>query len=164
MIVEYNRRQNLKAMAQVVLGLICCALCYLFFLGVPEFVASQFKFGLSDLACHGIALLGLAASALSAHRAWRQGGGLHSYHESGLYHDFDESNGGAWVVNRELHRVTAWAYILGQIFMSGPLLLLRARTTLAGRIPESHELEASLEAVLDHLRAINKWQGLGELP
>ncbi|MDB6072148.1 MAG: hypothetical protein JWL81_3319 [Verrucomicrobiales bacterium] len=62
------------------------------------------------------------------------------------------------------HRVTGPAFVLGQLFLSGPLGILRGWTLLNSRIPESADLESRLENTLVVLRAANKWQGFGDHP
>lgn len=47
--------------------------------------------------------------------------------------------------------------MLGQIFLSGPLQILRAYERLASRIPDSPNLERELLAFRDQLREKKRW-------
>lgn len=164
MIKRYNQSQTIKAVLLFIGGLICCGLAYLFFRTLPVFLAWQFNYPLPKMVPVCIGLIGLAATWFSGYRTWKNRGGLFSYHESGLYHDLGDGTTGAIVTDFYAHRVTAPAYLLGQVFLAGPLWILRAWTLLHGRIPYSAELESSLEDTLAKLRAANKWQGPGEYP
>ena len=164
MIKRYNQSQTLKAVLLFIGGLVCCGLAYLFFRYLPVFVAWWLHYPLPKVVplCTGLA--GLAVTWFSGYRTWRNRGGLFSYHESALYHDLGEDTTGAVVTDFYAHRVTAPAYLLGQVFLAGPLGILRALTLLHSRISYSAELESRLEDTLAKLRAANKWQGLGEHP
>lgn len=164
MIRRYNRLQLLKATALTVGGLVCGALAYLFFRHLPAFVASQFRYALPDSWAVGIGMLGLLASGFSGYKVWQAGGGRFSYHESALHHDFGEATAGAFVVGLYAHRITGPAYVISQLFLTGPLWLLKAWTLLGSRIQESAERESRLEHTLAALRAANKWQGLDAYP
>lgn len=162
MISRYNRTQTVKAILLTIGGLFCCWIAYLFFRYVPVFLGWQFGHALPTQIAVGIGILGLAASWFSGYRTWKARGGLFSYHESGLYHDFGDHTAGAYIVDFYAHRITGPAYALGQIFMAGPQFILRAWTLLRSRISRSAELESRLENTLAALRSANKWQGLHE--
>lgn len=122
MIDRYNRTQIARAVFAGIGGLLCCYLAYLFFKHVPAFVASQFGHRLASSTAMVIGLLGLTAVFFSGYRVWQRRGGLYSYHESALYHDFGGGTAGAVVGDFYAHRVTGPAYIISQIFLAGPLL------------------------------------------
>lgn len=164
MIRRYNRSQTIKAILLVIAGLFCCWLAYLFFRYIPAFIISRFGYPLSAPVAIGIGILGLAVGCFTGYQAWKARGGLFSYHESGLYHDLGGHTAGAEVVDFYAHRVTAPAYVLAQIFMAGPIFLLKAWTLLRSRITDSADLESRLETTLSMLQAANKWQGLNEYP
>ncbi len=164
MIRRYNRSQTIKAVFLALGGLFCCVLAYGFFRYVPSFVAVMFGYRLPETVFIGTGLAGVAATWVSSYGRWKAGGGLFSYHESGLYHDLDPVSGGAVMTDRYAHRITGPAYVLGQVFMAGPLGLLKARTLIHSRIQGSPELEARLVNTLATLRAANKWQGLADHP
>ncbi len=164
MISRYNRAQLVRAILALFGGLTCCYLAFLFFRYASAFVAWRFDRPLSSTLTFGIGLTGLAVVMISGYRTWKSQGGLQSYHESSLYHDLGEETAGALVVGFYAHRITAPAYILTQLFLSGPLLLLRSLTLVSSRIPESPELSARLQQTLAFLRAANKWQSLSDYP
>ena len=164
MISRYNHCQTLKAVVMFAGGVLCCGLAFLFFRYLPVVVAWQLGRTLPVWVGNGIGILGLAAAWFSGYRVWKARGGLYGYHESGLYHDLGEDTSGAFIVDRYAHRVTAPAYVLGRIFMAGPVGILKARTLLASRIPGSPELEARLDDALVALRSAGKWQGLADYP
>lgn len=164
MIARFNIAQTLLAILCFVGGVVCFYLAYLFFRYMPAFVAWQFGHPLSLRAASIVAGSALLIVALSGYRVWRKRGGFYGYHESALYHDLGEDSAGAVVVDFYTHRITGPAYVLGQVFLAGPLLLLRAGTLMASRVPNSAELEKKLKFVLMSLRSVNKWQSLGEYP
>lgn len=164
MTARYNIFQILGAALCVLGGIFCFGLAYLFFLYLPSHAASQFGFPLTRTTANLIAAACLLVLAFSGYRRWRSGGGLYGYHESALYHDLGEETAGACVVDYYVHRVTGPAYAIGQLFLAGPLLLLRARTMVAGLLPSSPQLEERLAAALEVLRSANKWQALEDYP
>ena len=164
MTARYNTFQTLVAAACVVGGLVCFGLAYSFFLYLPPLAASQFGFPLTRTTANLIAAASLLVLAFSGYRRWRSGGGLLGYHDSALYHDLGEETAGACVVDYYVHRVTGPAHAIGQLFLAGPLLLLSARTMVAGVLPSSPQLEERLTAALEVLRSANKWQPLEDYP
>jgi len=139
-------------------------LAYVFFRYLPALVCWQLSYPLPTVVGICIGLVGVVGAWISGYRTWKTRGGLFSYHESGLYHDLGDDTAGAVITDFYAHRVTGPAYILGQIFMAGPLWILRAWTLLHSRIPYSPQLESSLVNTLAVLRTANKWQGLNEYP
>lgn len=164
MIKRFNRQQTVKAALYLVGGMVCCALAYGFFRYLPALVCWQFGCSLPASVGIGMGVVGLLVSWISGIRVWRTRGGLFSYHESGLYHDLGVDTAGAFITDHYAHRVTAPAFILGQIFMAGPLWMLRAWSLLHSRMPDSAPLESSLTLTLEELRAANKWQGIKDYP
>lgn len=164
MIRRYNRSQIAKAVILTFGGFIFCWVAYLFFRYVPVFVCWELHYSLPAPVAVSIGIAGLAVAWFSGYSTWRARGGLFSYHESGLYHDLGDDTAGAVVTDHYVHRVTAPAYVLGQVFMVGPQWLLRAWTLVHSRIPYSAALELRLENTLGAVRAANKWQGLSEYP
>lgn len=162
------RRHNLKQVLLAILaaggGLICYFLAYLFFRHIPALASSQFGFPMTPTVAAAVAAAGVLAVSLSGYRVWKAGGGLQGYHESAFYHDMEINSGGSAMVDLYAHRVTGTAHILSQVFLSGPLGLLRCGTLLAGRIPNSPGLENRLSQTLEILRTANKWQSITEYP
>lgn len=164
MILRFNRAQTTKAILLIVGGLFCCWLTFLFFRYTTSFLAWQFRQPLPAWVPDGAGFAGLGISWASGYRAWKTNGGLFGYHESGLYHNLGDESAGAFMADRYMHRVTGPAYVLGRIFMSGPLWILKARTLLGSRVAHSPDLESRLEQTLAALRAVGKWQGISEHP
>jgi hypothetical protein len=164
MIRRYNRHQTIMAIICLLGGIICCALTWLFFRYAPAFAARRFGFNWSDGISNGVAAVCWMAVFLSGYRTWRAGGGLRGYHESGFYHDLGEVSGGTVMIDHYAHRITGSAHVLSQLFLAGPLLLLRAKTLVASRLPDIPQLEADLSNTLEILRAANKWQPITDYP
>jgi hypothetical protein len=164
MITRYNATQLVKAVVAALLGGVCLYLTFLFFRHAPPFVAGQFGYSWTPLLANIVASICVIIVLVSGYLTWRSQGGLHGYHESSLYHDLGEDTAGAYVVDHYAHRVTAPAYVLVQLFLSGPLQLLRCRTLLGSLVPKSPELELRLQSTLETLRRANKWQSLNEYP
>lgn len=164
MIRRYNRHQILMTVLAVAGGLACYFLAYLFFRYVPAFGARQFGFHVSSGMENAISIGCLIALTFSGWRTWQAGGGLRGYHESALYHDLGDDTAGAFIVDFYAHRVTGPAHVLSQMFLGGPLLLLRSRTLIASLLPHSSRLEAKLVETLALLRRANKWQSIKDYP
>ena len=145
-------------------GAVCCVLTWLFFRYVPAFAAWQFGFKWSPGISNSVAAASLAVVFFSGYRTWRAGGGLQGYHESGFYHDLGEDTAGAVVVDQYVHRITGSAHVLSQLFLAGPLLLLRVGTLVASRLPDDSRLESKLADTLVVLRTANKWQSITVYP
>lgn len=113
-----------------------------------------------------LAGLALAGICVSGHATWKRGHGFQSYADSALYHNLvgGGDSGGAEVVDFYARRVTGPAYVLSQIFLGGPLLLLRGIDHLRRRLPNEAGMETKLHHTLGILRAANKWQSIDEHP
>ena len=164
MIRRYNLHQMMMAILCLLGGAICCVLTWLFFRHVPAFTAWQLGFKCSPSISNGVAAFSLAAVFFSGYHTWRTGGGLQSYHESGFYHDLGEDTAGAVMVDHYFHRITGSAHVLSQLFLAGPLLLLRVGTLIASRLPANSRLETKLSDTLAVIRAANKWQAITDYP
>lgn len=164
MIGQYNLAQCFKACFAVVGGLLCFGLAYFFFRYMPAFVMGSFGYPLSTQIANLAAFAALIALWFSGYRVWSQRGGLQSYHESAFYHDLGTETASALVVDHYAHQVTASAHVLTQLFLAGPLLLLKAWTLFRSQIKQSPELEQRLSDCLAMLRSANKWQSLTDYP
>jgi len=164
MIRRYNRREfwsGVGCCAASVFGYGCA---HLFFRHVPEYVLKCFGFRPAPVWLEAISWASLFLITLSGYRTWKNAGGFSSYYDSGLYHELDLSTGGAVATDFYAHRVTATAYVLSQVFLAGPLMLLRAITRFKNRIPPDDSLEQDLARTLSMLKGINKWQSLTDHP
>ena len=160
MIKSYNRTQVWKASLQLLLAVVCFGLAWLFFHLAFQLVGSSFRISVfyRQLA-EAFAMIGIC---VSGYMSWKSGGAFTSYVESNLFHDLGDSAGGGVAVDHYARQITGPAYLLSQVFLGGPLFLLRAIKSLRQRLPESRELEDRLEDMLKTLRKANKWQGMNE--
>lgn len=164
MIARHNRKQLLFALLALSGSAIAYLCAWLFFRWVPPFAAGNFGLRVSSGTAEWIAVACLVAVTVSGYRVWKSGGGLQGYHESALYHEMDLGSGGSVMVDLYAHRITGSAHILSQLFLAGPLWLLRAGTLWAGRIPNEPGLERRLGETLSMLRAVHKWQPITDHP
>ena len=164
MISRYNLIQTLKAVLAILGGTFCLWLAYLFFRHVPSLIAHLYGGSIPPVAIPWIVMAGMLVVLISGYRLWKEKGGTYGYHHSALYHDLGDEHAGALLVDHYTHRITAPAYLISQIFLAGPLLLLKAVTLIASRIPNSAGLENRLIDSLTLLRAANKWQALADYP
>ena len=164
MISRYNSQQLIGATFSALTGFVCFVLAYLFFRYVPEYVFSMLDIGLSTITYPAIAAVCLLILTAPGYRTWKNKGGLTSYHESAFYHDLGDETAGAAVVDLYAHRITAPAHVLTQLFLAGPLLILKAVSMVKSVIPKSPDLESRLAGTLATLRAANKWQSINDYP
>lgn len=164
MIRKYNLSQTVMGIACIPAGMIGYACAWLFFRHLPGYALRCFGFHPGTDWLNLAAALILVAISASGYRLWRNGGGFSSYHESGLYHNLDPVSGGGLAMDFYAHRVTGPAFLLGQLFLAGPLMILRALQHFKNRIAPDESLENSLRETLTLLQSINKWQSLSDHP
>jgi hypothetical protein len=164
MIGRYNRRQLAKALICVVGSAICWTLAWWFFRYVPAFAADMFGSDWSDRTTRWVAFAGMLALAWSGFRTWKSGGGLKGFHESAFYFELELDTAGAYQVERYTQRVTGPAHVLSQLFLGGPLLLLKACTLLSSLVPNSTDLESRLTETLSELALAKRWQPMTDHP
>ncbi|MDB6007486.1 MAG: hypothetical protein JWR15_4473 [Prosthecobacter sp.] len=164
MISEFNRRQILWGVFGLAGSIVCYVLAWLFFQYGAAMALHACSY--STVAAPWLALLALAGITFSGWRTWENGQGFQSYAESALCHDFGGAadTAGAYFVDHYAGRVTGPAYVLSQICLGGPLLLLKNLHRIRTRVPEEAGLEQKLAHLLTVLHAANKWQGLGDYP
>ncbi len=164
MISAFNRSQIVWAVFGLAGSAVCYVLAWLFF----EYGATMalHAFGYPTGSAPWIAFAALGGITFSGWRTWKNGEGFQSYAESALCHDFGgaANTAGAHVADYYAGRVTGTAYVLSQIFLGGPLLLLKNLHRIRTRIPEEAGLEQKLAHLLVVLHAANKWQGLADYP
>ena len=164
MIRRYNRKQFLLVILSLATSALAYGCAWSFFRFAPGFAAGFYDIGWSSGLEMWIAAACLLIITVSGYSSWKSGGGLRGYHESALYHELDLVSGGTVMVDLYAHRITGSAHLLSQIFLAGPLCLLRAGTLWMGRIPNEPGLELRLGQTLSKLREINKWQAMTEHP
>lgn len=165
MIDEYNRKELLLALLKAFGSLVCYAIAFAFFYWA--FLLSAALTRPSQL-IHWAPWFGAAVLLVitfSGYRTWRNRGGYYGYEQSGMYHRTSAGRiATVYLAGVNAHQVTGPAYLLGQLFLSGPLLALRALSHLHNRIPKEPDLEGRLQAVLERLESANKWQGEEDYP
>lgn len=164
MIRKYNFQQTAAGILRIPAGIAAYGCAWLFFRHTPEYALRGFGFQPTPFWMNLSSALILLVISYSGYRGWKNGQGFSAYHESGLYHNIDPVSGGAVAMDFYAHRVTGPAYLLGQLFLAGPLMLLGSVQHFRNRIPASDSLEASLAETLALLQSINKWQSLSDHP
>ncbi|MFO1483937.1 MAG: hypothetical protein U1F71_11310 [Verrucomicrobiaceae bacterium] len=164
MIAAYNRSKILLGIFCVAGSLVCFALAWLFFRYASALILSSFGYPTGWAVW--IAALAIVALSVSGYLQWKRGQGFQSYVESALYHDLASAadTAGANVVDYYAHRVTGPAYVLTQIFLGGPLFLLRGIRHFQKLLPNEADLDEKLRHTLGILRRANKWQSLSDHP
>ena len=162
MIARYNLRQTLLAILSVGVGLSAFALAWWFFREVPGFSIRSLGGNVSPLQQSLIAGSCLTVIALVGFFRWRSGKGYHRFDESGLMPTAEPHSGLSLEAHLTANRVGAWSYMLGQLFLAGPLQILDALDRLKVRIPNSPVLERELIAFRDQLRAKNRWLSISD--
>jgi hypothetical protein len=164
MISAYNRSKIIRGLLCVVGSLVCYVLAWLFFRYASSWVLGSFRVSISWATWIAVAvLIGITVSGYST---WKHGQGFQSYVETSLFHDLAGSadTAGAYVVDHYARQVTGPAYVLSQIFLGGPLFLLRGITHFKQLLPNEAGLEQKLHHTLGILRQANKWQSINEYP
>lgn len=164
MVRRYNLKQIASALFSFACGVICYFLAWAFFTHLPRLIAYQFGMELPGMVAVAITIVGLTTVTITGYRTWRAGGGLRGYHESALYHERDIQSGGSLMVDIYAHRITGSAHILSQIFLAGPLGILKSRTLIASLLTTDAEHERRLRETLAILRSANKWQPITDYP
>ena len=156
-IARYNLRQTLLAIASFCLGLCAFTVAWWFFHFASAYTIRALGGHVTPLQQSLIIWACIVLIALAAWLRWRNGGGYHHFHESGMMPTTEPHTGLSLEIHTAANRIGAWAYLLGQIFLAGPLQILRAFDRLRMRIPNSPVLESELCAFRDELRARNRW-------
>ena len=156
-IARYNLRQTLLAILSLAVGVFAFAAAWYFFDFAFAFAIQRLGGNVTAPLQSLIAWICVASIALVGYLRWRKGGGYHHFHESGMMPTVEPHTGLGLEVHTKANRLGAWAYLLGQLFLAGPLQILGAYDRLQRRIPDSPLLENELIAFRDKLRAKNRW-------
>ncbi|MEM7144596.1 MAG: hypothetical protein AAF591_05645 [Verrucomicrobiota bacterium] len=143
-------------------GVIAYGLAGLFFYFALRMVARQFDLEWSGAVEWGVVLVGLLGLTISGWRKWLKGEGHDEYAETDLYFGLSTETSGAYVVEHYATRVTGPAYFLSQLFLAGPLQLLKGWARLRRLIPREAGLEGKLEALRREIEARGKWHSASE--
>lgn len=161
-IARYNLRQTLLAILSVCVGLCAFAVAWWFFNGASGFAIWRLGGSVTALQQSLIAWACVLLIAIGGYFRWRIGDGYHQFHDSGMMPTVEPHTGLGLEVHTSANRIGAWSYLLGQIFLAGPLQILRALDRLRMRIPNSPVLENELIAFRDQLRAKKRWLPISE--
>ncbi|CAN5566159.1 hypothetical protein BH09VER1_BH09VER1_48330 [soil metagenome] len=164
MISRYNLQQIALGLACALGGLLGYVATYLFFRYVPVFIAYQFRQPLAPWIPIASEVLGLLAVTFSGYRVWHKRGGFHSYFDSGLLQNIGYSVPGFLAFGDRANQVSGIAYMLGQLFLAGPLMVLRSLQHFRNRIASEPGLEERLAEVLTALRQLKQWEDLRHHP
>jgi hypothetical protein len=162
MIAAYNRSQMIKGALCLLVGVIAYLIAWFFFRYAIAIIFRSFDWPPLMPITFTVAILALISWSGCWH--WRQGGGFATWLESSLFHDLGEDTGGAVAVDHYARRVTGPAWLLGQVFLAGPLMLLRGSKHFRQRLSTEAGLEARLHQALTTLRAANRWQAITDYP
>lgn len=164
MISRYNLQQIALGLACALGSIVGYAAAYFFFRYVPVFIASQFRETLAPWIPFTSAAFGLLIVTFSGYRVWRKQGGFYSYFDSGLMQNIGYSVPGFVAFGDRANQVSGLVYMLGQLFLAGPLMALRAAGHFRNHITAEPGLEARLAEVLTALRQLKQWEDLRHHP
>lgn len=164
MIAEFNRRQVVWGVLGLAGSVVCYVLAWLFVQQVATALLESFN--LSATHATWLGCLMVILMTLSGWRIWKSGQGFENYGESVFSPDLTGSYERPWArkMDNPGQGLRATAYVLSQLFLSGPLLMLKSLERLKSRIPEDAGLESKLADMLEVLRRANRWQSLADYP
>ncbi|MEM8955031.1 MAG: hypothetical protein AAGD22_12845 [Verrucomicrobiota bacterium] len=163
-IQRHNAKEVLMSALNFVFGLMAYGLAGLFFYFAVRMVARQFDWELSGGLHWGIVLAGLSGVTITGWRKWKRGEGHDEYAETDLYFGLAPETSGAQVVEHYATRVTGPAYFLSQLFVAGPLQLLRGYHRLRRLIPREAGLEERLNHFRGEIEAVGRWHAASTYP
>ena len=164
MISAFNRRQVLWGILGLAGSVVCYVLAWWFIQRVAMDALQSFH--LPTTHATWLSWLVLVIITFSGWRTWKSGQGFQSYSESVFSPDLTCGDETTWAraVDNPGQRARGVAYLLSQLFLSGPLLMLESRQRLKNRIPDEAGLETKLADMMAILRTANRWQGLADYP
>lgn len=164
MISEFNRSQIVWSALGLAGSAVCYALTWVFLQRVA--MALLDAFNLSGTHATWLSWVMVIVMTLSGWRTWKSGQSFESYAESVFCPDLTGSGETMWMraADHQGQELRGTAYVMSQLFLSGPLLMLKSIQRLKSRIPDEAGLESKLTHMLGVLRAANKWQGLADHP
>lgn len=164
MIAEFNRRQIVWGVSGLAGSVVCYVLAWVFLQRVATALLGAFN--LSVTHATWLSWLMVIVMTFSGWRTWKSGQGFENYGESVFSPDLTGSDERMWSrkMDNPGQELRGTAYVLSQLFLSGPLLMLKSLERLKSLIQEEAGLESKLADMLGVLRAANKWQGLADHP
>jgi len=164
MIARFNLKLILLTLLCVMGGAVSYGLAYYFFHSMFGFMAWEWGHPLTPRMANLITGTVLLLITFSGYRVWQRRGGFYGYHQSSLYFRLEGESVAEVATEYYVRRIAGAAYILGQVFLAGPLLFLRAATLMANFVPYDRGLEMRMRYALNILRRAHKWQPLSEYP
>ena len=158
---RYNTSQIISGLLRIVLGAVAFWLAFIFFRFGAEKVVHHYP-GISRFSPSQIAAACTALMGLGGLWQWRKGEGHTTFAESNFFTMQAVVNSASDTRLTLVGLAPAMAYMLSQIFLAGPLRVLRAFEHWKSRIPNSPVLENELIALHGQLRAKNKWLPVSE--
>jgi hypothetical protein len=157
MVRRFNQRQVFFGVVNLFMSLVASAVAFLFFWFVLSRVVHAFHLGMPEpmqlLSAGGLVGVVMAAGILQ----WRRGEGHESYADSSVNVQLEWVSGGAYAVERYAQRVTAPAYVLTQIFLGGPLQLMKGISRFRSLITSDPQFETRLVEMLEEIRLRKTW-------
>lgn len=158
MIRKHNAICMAVGLVRIGLGLVAMFLAYLFFAFALYIVGNAFDWPISRAASRAASLLACGILAGTGYGMWRRGENPEDLPFPGP--DIEPVSGGAWAVRNRVLRVTGTAYFLTQVFLAGPLQILKGIGQLRSVIRYSPQYEARLGELLGAIRAEPRWLSL----
>jgi hypothetical protein len=153
---RYNTSQIVKGLLRIGLGAVAFWLAFIFF----RFAAEIFfeRFGVKGYSPAQVAAVCTVLMGASGLWQWVKGGERSTFTDSVLYdmnwlaHDLDP-------FRRSIaSQVPGLSYALAQVFIAGPLQVLKGVAMLCSLLPVSGDLEARMLRLLEEMRAVSGWQ------
>lgn len=143
MIDQYNQRQVIRGITAALLSLIAYVVAFYFFKFAWLLITSSFSDTVRSYdTAFAIACLGIVTVAGIRHG--RTGKGHYGLEDSGLQVQIDADSGGAFFTELYANRVTTPAYLLSQVFLAGPLQLIKCMRCFRSRLEAQLGLENRL--------------------
>ena len=163
MIDQYNQRQVIRGMIAALLSIIAYLIAFLFFKIAWALMTSSFDENVKGYdTAFAIVCLGIVTWAGILHG--RAGEGHYGFGDSGLQVRINADSGGAFFTQHYANRVTAPAYVLSQIFLAGPLQMIKCQRCFRSRIAKAPGLEPRLIALQKKVESRPKRHLLSEYP
>ncbi len=155
MIRRFNRRQRIRAVGSILIGIVAYLLAFAFFYFVANRAASMLPPGLPDCfesAASASILAIITVSGWIRHRR-NEAADL----SVAVMWKGDVDMPGAFVAQDRINQVSATAWMLSQLFLAGPQRILQAFDLWRSCLPVGTDLEQRMLLLLRELRSRNQW-------
>ena len=135
MIAEFNRGQVFEAAEGLAGSAVFYALTWVFLQRVAMALLEAFNFSATHATW--LSWLMVIVMTLSGWQTWKSGQGFENYGESVFSPDLTGSDETMWArkMDNPGQELRGTAYVLSQLFLSGPLLMLKSLERLKSRMP-----------------------------